>query len=231
MTNSKEQAIHQQKGDEVFSVKVLSHKSREPRALWRQLNLRLHNKPADLKLHTQRILFCVENEFPEFASAALHDMYIALQESGWKLRLRMFNLVSPIMEYTDRLYFQKWLAENTDVNLKCRKLSGSIFVSKNCLKNNENNSLEKPIFDNKVEESRFYIEQGDLNKAQSLLEAEYFEKTSDSDTEQKIREELQMFYYYSKNKQALETYIVGLKKSNRKLSQSWVNLQNNSVDW
>ena len=38
----------------------------------------------------------------------------------------MFNLVSPIMSFADRAYFQVWLSENTDKNLACYQFSGSV---------------------------------------------------------------------------------------------------------
>ncbi len=74
--------------------------------IWEQLSSSISDTPHDLILHTQRILFAVDNELPEQACTALQDLSAVLQSNGRDLRLRMFNLISPLIDETERNYFQ-----------------------------------------------------------------------------------------------------------------------------
>jgi len=68
----------------------------------------------------------------EFVSGTLYTLFVTLNDKGSELRHRMFNLVSPIMSFADRAYFQVWLSENTDKNLACYQFSGSVLKSRYC---------------------------------------------------------------------------------------------------
>lgn len=100
--------------------------------IFKKLSLEVSQNPNNLKLHTQRVLFCAENNLSELASASLQDLFLVLQEKGRDLRVQLVNLASPIIEQEDRLFFQQWLSDDSDENLECRRFAGSVFFSTSC---------------------------------------------------------------------------------------------------
>ncbi len=207
---------------------------KNPRVIWRQLTLGIYQSPSNLKLHMQRILFCLDNErdkeLSEYASGALYDLFVTLNDKGSELRQRMFNLVSPVMSFVDRAYFKVWLSENTDKNLAYYQFSGSVLKSKHCQDQNgstKDSFRVSPSFENTLEEAKYKIELGQLEQAQTLLEASCIENISSIATQQ----ELQSFYFYTKNKKAMDAFILQLKDSGVKVPKTWIELQALSKAW
>ena len=202
----------------------------DPHHFWRRLNLRIKHRPNDLDLHTKRILFSLDNHLEEYSMGALSDLYVNLLGGGWHLRLRMYKLVAPVMPFTDRLYFQRWLAENSDANLKCRQFSGAVFASIHCQGQVQKRKVSHQ-FENKLEQSRFWIEQGELTKGQLLLEGICLDSESYRDIFSEANSELQQFYFYSKNKDALDYFLARMQNKGLEINQSWQKLQQESSSW
>ncbi len=205
-----------------------------PRVIWRQLTLGVYQSPGNLKLHTQRILFCLDKKIDkglsEYASGALHDLFVTLNDKGSELRHRMFNLASPIMSFVDRAYFKVWLSENTDKSLACYQFSGAVLNSKTCQNQKseiQNSYRVSPSFENTLEKAKYKIESGQLGQAQILLEDFCLNNINDITRQQ----ELQRFYFYTKNRIAMDAFMARLNDSGIKAPRTWRELQALSKAW
>ncbi|MEE9327778.1 MAG: hypothetical protein V3U71_10835 [Cocleimonas sp.] len=195
------------------------------REKWRNLNLQFSHSPNNLKLGTQRILFCLEHDLTEFLAGALQDLFVSLEDSGWSLRHRMYNLCSPLLQYTERKYFQKWLADSTDTEIEYISFSGSVLMSQSVSRVNDD--LNKNNIDEIQLLAHELIEKGKLAKAQRLLE----ETCLNNHKLKPINQELQQFYFYSENKNALSGFILTLQGAKKKPLKSWLELQEKSKSW
>jgi len=208
-----------------------SSASKSPRAIFRQLTLQVSGTPNDLMLHTQRILLCIDNNLPEYLSGSVQDLFLTLKDTGYDLRLKMFNLISPHIEFNERSYLQKWLADGSDKNLECEQFKGSVFRSCHCKANMNEESVNSmttlPKFDSIVDESRHYVESGKLLEAHDVLATRFSKAKRDSQVEQ----ELLRFYYYSKNKNLLDKMLHQLDDSRWKIPKKWLKLQEISETW
>ncbi len=198
--------------------------------VWRKLALSINHSPQNLKLLTQRILFCLDNNLSEFAAGALQDLFIVLQNKGADLRLRMLNLISPLLDYSERKYFQQKLvvesAESSPLLQECQHFMGSVLAIGDC-ELSENIYLSKASkFKSKQEEAQYLIAYGKLFAAKELLEETYLKNKSDSILES----ELQSFYFYAKDKKGLEQFMARLPQNN-KVSSSWQALQKAATMW
>jgi len=190
---------------------------------WRRLNLEVSRSQSNLKLITQRILYCLDNNIKEFLAGALQDLFISLQDKGWALRHRMYNLCSPLLEYTERTYFQKWLADSSDTELENFHFVGSVFMGQSNSKKSDLNNAHDSI----QHHAQHLIEQGKLASAQVLLE-ETCLKNHKLKLENK---ELQDFYFHSRNKGALSDFISKLRDARKKPMRSWLKIQKESELW
>jgi len=109
-----------------------SPKGEDPKVVFKQLSLQIEESPNDLKRHVQRILFCIDSNLTELISGALYDLFVVLDGKGMDLCIRMFGIVSPILDFNNRAYFHQWLSEGTDKNLDCHHFEGALFQSENC---------------------------------------------------------------------------------------------------
>ena len=128
---------HDLSNDSFLKSSSAPHIAKDILAVFKKLSVDVSENPANLKRHTQRVLFCADNSLGELACASLQDLFIVLQENGRDLRLQLVNLVSPLIEQDDRHFFQQWLSDESDRNLKCRNFAGSVFFSKNCQSNHQ----------------------------------------------------------------------------------------------
>lgn len=205
-------------------------------AIWRSFALRISHEPENLKLHTQRLLFGLENNLSDYVSGALQDLFICLRQKGLPLRLRLFNLLSPIMDQTDRVYFQKWLADDSDRNLKCRRLLGSVFKSETCQAFDgaeESNSPENkqlgvsPVFKSQLDEARYNLECGQILKAQAMLENICLKHENDT----KAIKDLQALYTHTRQKKGLESFTQRFADNGKSLTKTWSNLLETAKSW
>ncbi len=225
-------AINKQTGNESLNrqVDAVLQTEKNPRVIWRQLTLGVYSSSDNLKSHTQRILFCLDNDLSEYISGALHDLFVTLGDKGNALRQRMFNLASPVMSFTDRAYFKVWLIESSDESLACYQFSGSVLKSKTCqtqMEETKNSYRIVPTFNTVLEEAEYKIESGQLLQAQTLLEELCLKNANDS----AFQQELQRFYFYTKNKKSMDAFMIQLNDSGVKVSKTWIELQALSKAW
>jgi len=203
----------------------------DPLAIWRSLTLRISQQPENIKLHTQRLLFALENGLADYVSGALQDLFICLKQKGLPLRQRMFSLLSPVMVQSERAYFQRWLADDSDRNLPCYRYPGSVFSSETCqdVESNVDSSLfdTKPAFKNQLAEARYNLEIGQIVKARALLENSCLK--DDSNVE--VIKELQNLYTCTKSKDALNAFTQRLTENGKPLPESWQTLLITAKSW
>jgi len=189
--------------------------------VWRKLTLSINHSHQDLKLLTKRVLFCLDNNLSEFAAGALQDLFIVLQNSGIDLRLRMLNLINPLLDYSERKYFQKKIDAENESSLtspqECQHFMGSVLAEGDCKLNESDYLPRDPKFQNKQLEAQYLIACGKLFAAKELLEASFLNNRADT----AIENELQSFYYYAKDKQGLEQFVTTLSQKNIEVSKSW----------
>ncbi|MEE9444673.1 MAG: hypothetical protein V3V19_03305 [Cocleimonas sp.] len=198
--------------------------------IWRKLTLSVNHSADDLKLHTQRILFCLDNNLSDFSAGALQDLFITLQDKGKGLRLRMFNLISPLLDYSERRYFQQsmeGIESNDDLPIfQCYR--GSVLAEKNYQCDDKSNG-QLPItveFNNKSEEANYLMASGKLSEAKIMLESIFL-----GNNDKQVSEALQTYYFYSKDKEGLERFMGEMSQKKRNLSSSWVALQTSAEMW
>ena len=199
--------------------------------VWRKLTLSINHSPQDLKLLTQRILFCLDNNLSEFAAGALQDLFIVLQNNGSDLRLRMLNLINPLLDYSERRYFQQKLVvengESSPLSQECQHFIGSVLAVGDCELNETNYLSKASEFKDKREEAQYLIACGKLFAAKELLESAYLNNRADS----ALESELQSFYFYAKDKKGLEQFMARLLQNDNKVSSSWQALQKAGMKW
>ena len=222
-------ATSQTSDNEIYRVNNLN--GDDPHAIWRSLTLRVSQQPANIKLHTQRLLFALENGFSDYVSGALQDLFICLKQKGLPLRQCMFNLISPVIGQTERAYFQRWLADNSDQHLDCYRYPGSVFASETCRPVEGNHSdglslLNRPVFKSQLEEARYNLEIGQIVKAQALLENKCLKEDNDGE----LTRELQNLYICTKSEDAVTRFTQRLMENGKPLSESWQNLLNTAKD-
>jgi hypothetical protein len=174
-----------------------------------------------------------------YLSGALQDFFITLKNTGRPLKEKMFNLVSPLLDISNRAYFRQWLEEETDQNLKCIHYPGAALRSDNCQKitvdhdskNNDATLLERFLnknYQNVIEKSQYCIAYGYIEEGQTLLEIEILKEKR---IRPHIEQELLSIYYYSQNKSALQRMTQNLLKMNRTLSEDWKKIQSIAKEW
>ncbi len=203
----------------------------DPLTIWRSLTLRVSQQPANIKLHTQRLLFALENGLADYVSGALQDLFICLKQKGLPLRQRMFNLLSPVMVQSDRVYFQRWLADNSDQNLDCHRFPGSVFTSDTCRVADAGSEAippgGKPVFKNQLEEARYNLEIGQIVKAQALLENICAKESNNLEA----IKELQNVYICTESADSLQRFTQQLMKNSKPLPEIWQKLVDTAKSW
>ncbi len=233
VTNTKKKIREGVSTSKSFSQADIASK-KEPRTAWRQLTLTVSHSPNNLRHHTQRVMYCLDSNLSEYVSGALYDLFVSLGNNGRDLRLRLFNLASPVMSIFDRGYFQQWLLEKTDKSLECHHFNGSVLKSTSCKQPNikkddkgGNSLTSPPVFESNLQQAEYMISSGYLAKAQTLLEASYLKETSSL----AIEKELQRFYFYTKKKKSMDDFMARLNDSDVKPSKTWIDLQEISKSW
>lgn len=205
-------------------------------AIWRSFSLRIYNDPGNLKLHTQRLLFGLDNDLSEYVTGALQDLFVCLQQKGLPLRQRLFNLLSPIMVQSERVYFQEWLADNSDNNLKCHRFLGAVFKSETCQPVDgldENFALENKkfgnnsVFNSQLDEALYNLECGQIKKAKAMLENICLKNDENS----LAINELQSLYTLTKDREGLENFTQCFTDNNKVLTEVWSNLLKATESW
>jgi len=143
----------------------------------------------------------------------------------------MFNLLSPVMVQSDRVYFQRWLADNADRNLDCYRFPGSVFTSDTCRVVDASSETiplgGKPVFKNQLEEARYNLEIGQIVKAQALLENICVKE----DNNLEAIKELQNVYICTKSADSLKHFTQQLMKNSKPLPEIWQKLVDMAKSW
>lgn len=204
--------------------------------VWRKLTLSVNHSPQDLKLLTQRILFCLDNNLSGFAAGALQDLFILLKDNGVDLRIRMLNLIRPLLDYSERKYFQQKIIAESDSFLRSPKepslqegqhFAGSVLAASDYQLNEFSLLPKASEFQDKQQEAQYLIACGKLFLARELLETSYLNDRADS----LLESELQYFYFYAKDKKGLEHFMIKLPQNNNDTSNSWQTLRKASMTW
>lgn len=74
-----------------------------------------HN-PLNLQLHIQRINLLLDLEDADGLKAALVDLYIALGDSGFRLKLRMLSLASPFLSPANNESFKRTIQSGLEAH-------------------------------------------------------------------------------------------------------------------
>ena len=214
-----------------------SSNSQTPLDKWRYLTLAVSANPPHLPTHTQRIMLALNIHLQPYLSGALQDFFITLKTTGRPLKEKMFNLVSPLLDISNRTYFRQWLEDGTDQHLECRHYPGSVLKSNHCqTSENDNDDNDMAVlgqfldknYQSIVDKSQYCIAYGYIEKGQTLLETEILKKKR---RQSHIEQALLSIYYHSQNKNALQHMTQNLVKMNRTLSEDWKKIQSIAKEW
>jgi hypothetical protein len=194
--------------------------------------------PKELTTHTQRIMLAMDIHLQPYLSGALQDFFITLKATGRPVKEKMFNLTSPLLDVSNRAYFRQWLEEGTDNNLDCIRYPGATLISDSCRKVRIDNKEEDEAailetflnenYDNPIDKARYCVAYGNIEGGQKLLELQTLSKKRKQPL---VEQELLGFYYYSQNKEALDTMTQSLLKAARPLSENWKKIQSITKEW
>ncbi len=131
-------------------------------------------KPSNLRSHVQRIELHIELNDAEGVYGALLDLYIAVGEQGRSLKERLLEKARPILN--DKRFEVLNGRLNTGINA-----TDPLFLSPNCMlskgligTNNligaEDNNRDKELAADPRDEAQTYLEYGQIEEAQALLE-------------------------------------------------------------
>ncbi len=211
---------------------------KDPLHKWRRLTLVVRANPKELTTHTQRIMLAMDIHLQPYLSGALQDFFITLKATGRPIKEKMFNLTSPLLAVSNRAYFRQWLEEGTDSNLDCIGYPGATLISDTCRKAHLENEEEDEAailevfldknYDNPIDKARYCVAYGNIKEGQKLLELQIL---STQKKQPLVEQELLSFYYYSKNKDALEAMTQSLLKADRPLSENWKKIQSIAKEW
>ncbi len=212
--------------------------SKDPLHKWRRLTLVVRANPKELTTHTQRIMLAMDIHLQPYLSGALQDFFITLKATGRPVKEKMFNLTSPLLDVANRAYFRQWLEEGTDNNLDCIRYPGATLISDSCRKVRIDNKEEDEAtiletflnenYDNPIDKAHYCVAYGKIEGGQKLLELQTLSKKRKQPL---VEQALLGFYYYSQNKEALETMTQSLLKADRPLSENWKKIQSITKEW
>lgn len=158
--------------------------------------------PRQLTRHVQRVLLHVRTRNVELLQAALIDAFIALGPAGTALKRRLLAHALPLLQPTQRQWLEAALGSGLRPDDPHAAVSGSI-LSRCVIGRLDYIERCETVRDQRatVEEARALLEEGDIESAQSLLEAAL--AASEDDIE--VRAELRGIYLATRNFAALES--------------------------
>ena len=222
MTNSRNKTDTNATSEDVNHANMLNE--------WRRLNLSIKGQPDNYQRHSQRILFTLQSKLYQFLPGTLQDLFIALGENGRPLRERMFSLVLPLLDQSDREYFHEWLAHDSDKTLQCYRFPGAVLSSTTCIGDtSESDPFVAKASGTLIEMSRHAITYGRVETAQSLLEKAYTNSTTKP--ENSLIEELLSLYAATRQKDRLVKFAESLQQKKFKLSNHWKQVLESAKEW
>lgn len=195
---------------------------------WRLLSRYISRYPHDLRVHAQRILLTFDESLNNNLPGSLLDLAIALSGEGKPFFTQLLGLAKPHLPDEEHEQF-KIIFDESPIN-QCWK-KGSVLASGVC--GGEKiviftGSKESSVgFESVLEEARAYIEYGQLEEAQLLLENELL---SNQETEG-IEEELLYLYQSTRNHEQLKIINNKLIEKGVALSSEWQQCTEEAKSW
>ena len=199
-------------------------------ASWRYYSHHISRFPLDLRAHAQRLFLAMDNDMEHLLAAAIQDMFIALDDKGFALKDSLLTLSKPKLRDEDVQHFETWLMSNTRSQFNA--MQGSVLdkglpgnVEKLVIF--EQTQTEQPHYNNVIEEANAYLEYGQVEEAQTLLE----ETLQGNAYDENIAFELLNIYQYTRDRAAFEATTKQLLNADVELSDTWKQVQSESQDW
>jgi len=173
--------------------------------------------PLDLRAQVQRIL--ISNE-PEYLAGALQDLFIALKDSGIKLRRMVYEHVSDKLSEPQQDYFNNWLVQGFEQGYDDRFIPGSVLATGLTQKAQPlltQEARSQSAYISHYQEAIDCLEYGQIEVAQELLEQEMLNPDGDPRAE----DELLRVYSYSKDYESQEHLRQMLQEQGRELGPGW----------
>lgn len=203
------------------------HESFGSEAMWRHYSYHVGRHPQDLRAHVQRLFTGIKAELKDKVAGALQDLFLSVGENGFALREKMLTQATPQLDKTDVTFFETWLKSGRPKDLQWR--DGSILTDsfshqeKLVIIEQEDHSANFSIMD----EVQSYLEYGQIDAAQQLLETELSKTPNDI----QLAQELLNIYLYTRDKDNLQKMTDVLKTANVALSEDWLHVQQEAMSW
>lgn len=203
----------------------------DPVSAWRLLSRYISRYPQDLRVHTQRILLTIDHHLNELPGA-LQDLSIALSGKGQPFFDQLLELSKSSLSEEKYSQFKKLSrAEKMDIDDKNQCWNkGSVLASGVCGGQKIvtfTGTEEVYGFDTLLDEARAYIEYGQIEEAQLVLE----EELQNNPTAKEIEEELLYLYQSTRQQDHLEIMTNKLLSLGVKLSPEWQQCVNKAESW
>lgn len=198
--------------------------------IWRLLSHQIRRNPYDLRAHTQRILLTQHDDLRNRTGGSLLDLFLALGSSGVMLRTRMLDICRDQLDEETVALFAAWLEEGAD-DQAGGWMAGSMLSTGEMARGNkllkQQRSVVEAQYTDILTEVQDHIEYGQIDLAQTLLEAEILEGRATAELEQ----ELLAVYQHTRNSSQLEMMSNALIDSGVELSEIWQNTRVSAENW
>jgi len=208
----------------------ISTVSKDTLKSWRYYSHHISRFPLDLRAHAQRLFLAIDTDMNSLLVAAIQDLFIALEDKGFTFKDSILKLCRTKLDDEEIQHFETWLASNTRGQFKT--IEGSVLdkglpgpVEKLVIF--EQTQTEQPHYSNVIEEANAYLEYGQVEEAQALLE----ETLQVSGYDEDIAFELLNIYQYTRDRAAFEASTKQLLNADIELSDTWKQVQSESQDW
>lgn len=195
---------------------------------WRHYGYHIGRYPQDLRAHVQRLLTGIDAGLKDRLPGALQDLFLSIGDNGFSLRETMLELSKASLTVDDASFFETWLMSGRPENLQWRE--GSVLTD-------SFSHMDKLVVPEKdesetgyltvIDEVQSYLEYGQIDAAQQLLETE-LEKTP---ADIQLAQELLNIYLYTRDKDSLEKMTGQLQQAGVELSEDWQHVQSESANW
>jgi tetratricopeptide (TPR) repeat protein len=197
---------------------------------WRYYSHHISRFPLDLRAHAQRLFLVLDKDMDTYLAGAMQDLFLALEDKGFAFKDSMLTLSKEKLSDEDIHHFETWLASS--VRTEFRLIEGSVLDKglpgkTEKLVSFKQTQDEQPHYSNIIEEANAYLEYGQVEEAQALLEEELQRNPQDED----IAFELLNIYQYTRDRAAFELTTQQLSHANVALSDTWKEVQSESQDW
>jgi len=143
-------------------------------AAWNYYSHKIRRNPTDLTLHTHRVFFAMQHKDAALLPGSLNDLFFVLKDAGKKLRIRLLKAALPYLSKQDTLYFAMWIKVGIKKGMGYQWVNGSVlsdglFGPEQTLITMTKSDVED-ISSSPLEEAREFMEHGQLDFAQQVLE-------------------------------------------------------------